>query len=59
MKNQKPSINTNDNTQTTVKKKYEKPAVTFSAPLEAMAASCLPDPPGKASAGAGCTVITS
>ena len=37
------------------KKKYNKPGVVYQAPLEALAATCTPTPPGKASAGAGCT----
>lgn len=30
------------------KKPYEKPAVIFERPLEALAAACTPTPPGKA-----------
>ncbi len=35
------------------KKPYEKPDIMHRAPLESMAAVCLPHPPGKS--GPGCT----
>lgn len=39
------------------KKPYEKPAVIFERPLEALAAACTPTPPGKA--GPNCTTAFS
>jgi hypothetical protein len=40
-----------------VRKPYEKPQVIYRAPLEAMAALCVPIPPGKSTA--GCTTTFS
>jgi len=39
------------------KQPYEKPAVIYRAPLEAIAGQCLPEPPGKVAG--PCTTITS
>ena len=36
------------NAEEVQKKPYEKPAVIFERPLEALAAACTPTPPGKA-----------
>ncbi|HEY6041466.1 MAG TPA: hypothetical protein VIX58_04985 [Anaerolineae bacterium] len=36
------------NAEEAQKKPYEKPAVIFERPLEALAAVCTPTPPGKA-----------
>ncbi len=41
------------------KKRYEKPAVIHSQPLEAMALQCTPRPPGKAPGTVGCTSLYS
>ena len=35
------------------KKAYEKPQIVYRAPLEAMAAVCTPQPPGKADLSCG------
>ena len=51
---------TNEEMPVNTLKAYEAPKIIFRAPLEAMAGLCgSTQPPGKASAGGGCTVLSS
>lgn len=46
-----------DGDQPTARRRWEKPRILFREPLEAVAAACLPSPPGK-SAGV-CAIASS